>query len=259
MIGWLDSIFAPAPDAARVAFLRSHGFAHRGLHSAAGSQENSLRAFAMAIAGGHGMECDVQLSRDDVPFVFHDADLDRLTSEHGPIANRTAAQLDQVMLRREVAPIPRLSALLTLVAERTPLLIELKAPSRAGVVALCRAVERDLAHYDGPVAVMSFNPQVGAWFASHAPSRVRGLVVTEENARGIRGKTRRNLAFWWARPDFLAYDIRDLPSRFARRARKRGVPVLTWTVRTPPQRLCAEAEADAPIFEIPADGAGPDG
>ena len=29
---------------------------------------------------------------------------------------------------------------------------------------------------------------------------------------------------WRARPDFLAYDIRDLPSRFAAAQRRRGLP-----------------------------------
>jgi glycerophosphoryl diester phosphodiesterase len=63
---------------------------------------------------------------------------------------------------------------------------------------------------------------------------------------------KRNLAFWWARPDFLGYDIRDLPSRFARRARTRAMPVLTWTVRSDAQKQTAKAEADAGIFEIPS-------
>ena len=41
---------------------------------------------------------------------------------------------------------------------------------------------------------------------------------------------------WHARPDFLAYDIRDLPSRFAAGQRRRGLPVLTWTVRNEDHR-----------------------
>ena len=56
---------------------------------------------------------------------------------------------------------------------------------------------------------------------------------------------------WWhARPDFLAYDIRDLPSRFASSQRKRGLPVATWTVRSPRQRAIAAEFADAPIAEV---------
>ena len=62
---------------------------------------------------------------------------------------------------------------------------------------------------------MSFNPEVGRWFARHAPERLRGLVVTESGQEAGAGVVERPLALWRARPDFLAYDIRDLPSRFA--------------------------------------------
>ncbi len=61
---------------------------------------------------------------------------------------------------------------------------------------------------------------------------VRGLVVTEENDRGLVGNLRRHAWLRLARPHFLAYDVRDLPSRFAAAQRARGLPLLTWTVRS---------------------------
>ncbi len=60
---------------------------------------------------------------------------------------------------------------------------------------------------------------------------------------------RRQLWLWIARPDFLAYDIRDLPSGFAQSQRDRGLPLLTWTVRSPALRARARQFADAPIAE----------
>jgi glycerophosphoryl diester phosphodiesterase len=57
------------------------------------------------------------------------------------------------------------------------------------------------------------------------------------------------LALWRARPEFLAYDVRDLPSRFAARARARGLPVVTWTVRDAAGEQAAFAHADEIIFE----------
>ncbi len=230
------------------AFLTERPFAHRGLHGGA-VVENSLDAFTAAMAGGFGMECDVQASADGVPFVFHDATLDRLTGDSGSMAARTAQALDQVTLRGSGEGLPRLDALLALVAGHAPLLIEVKAPG-ARVAMLCAAVAQALAQYAGPVAVMSFNPQVGAWFASHAPQIVRGLVVSEENKRGLRGWLARALALWRAHADFLAYDIRDLPtSAFAAQARRKGLPVLTWTVRSEAQRTIAATYADQIIFE----------
>ncbi len=62
---------------------------------------------------------------------------------------------------------------------------------------------------------------------------MRGLVVTEDG-KGWRGPIERRLSLLWARPEFLAYDVRDLPSRFAAVQRARGLPVFTWTCRTRP-------------------------
>ena len=54
-------------------------YAHRGLHSMeAQAPENSLAAFRRAVHAGYGIELDVQLTKDDVPVVFHDFTLHRV-------------------------------------------------------------------------------------------------------------------------------------------------------------------------------------
>jgi len=244
---WADRLLAPAPAAKRVAFLSGQPYAHRGLHGP-GVPENSRAAFAAAVRAGHGIECDVQVSRDGEAFVFHDDRLDRLTAERGPVVERTAAALSTIGLSGCDERLPRLEEVLALVAGRVPILIELKAPGRS-VARLCMAVRRTLEGYRGPVAVMSFNPLVCHWFGTHAPRTVRGLVVTEEGRRNPRGRVERHLALWRARPDFLAYDVRDLPSRFAAASRMRGLPLLTWTVRDPVAAQAAKTYADQPIYE----------
>lgn len=232
----------------RISFLGGTAYAHRGLHGEDGRPENSMPAFAAALDAGHGIECDVRLSADGVPFVFHDALLDRLTGETGPVSGRTAEVIDGIHLVGD-GPVPRLSALLDLVAARAPLLIELKIDYRRELRPACEAVRHALALYRGPIAVMSFHPGVARWFRVHAPDIVRGLVVTEENRRGPVGRLARHLAIWAASPDFLAYDIRDLPSPFVRAERRKGLPVLSWTVRSDREWRTVEAEADAAIFE----------
>jgi glycerophosphoryl diester phosphodiesterase len=222
-------------------------FAHRGLHGG-GLVENSGGAIAAAVDRGYGVELDVQLSRDGEAMVFHDYELDRLTAERGPVAERTAAELQSARLQICGEAMPRLSEALAIIRGRAPLLIEVKSPDRR-VACLCAAVARALAVYQGPVAVMSFNPEVGAWFARHSVHRLRGLVVTENGRRGLRGRIERPLALWRSQTDFLAYDIRDLPSRFAAAARGRGLPVYTWTVRSDSDRTRAAAHADQIIFE----------
>lgn len=221
-------------------------FAHRGLHGG-GRIENSRAAFTAAIQAGFGIELDVQASADGVAMVFHDHALDRLTEAGGPLAALSAAQLTAIRLRGSDEAIPSLEEVLALIGGRTPLLIEAKTTGREAAT-ISRATQAALRSYVGPVAIMSFNPGVARWFAREEPGRLRGLVVTEAG-QPRRSRLRGRLAAWWARPDFLAYDIRDLPSSFAAGQRRRGRPLLTWTCRSPADRERAAAHADQIIFE----------
>lgn len=253
LLGPLDRLISPPPKAERVAFLGAQPFAHRGLHGN-GIIENSRAAFSLAIAAGHGIELDVQAAHGGEPFVFHDWTLDRLTDAQGPIADRLGSELDTIKLKLTNETIPRLAEILALVDGRQPILIEVKIET-VSVGVFCLRIRRALEGYRGPFAIMSFNPQVGRWFHQHAPRIVRGLVVTEEGENGlwasIKGSIARHLALWHAKPDFLAYDIRDLPAHFPAQQRARGLKILTWTVRTAEQERVALREADEIIYERP--------
>jgi glycerophosphoryl diester phosphodiesterase len=243
-----DRWLVPAPQPGRCDWLTRHIYAHRGRHGA-GVVENSPGAFAAAIATGLGIECDVQRSRDGQAIVFHDETLARLTEQSGALVDQTAAALAQIRLTGTTETIPLLVAVLAQIGGRVPLLIEIKIVHAGRVAPLCLAVRRALEGYGGPVAVMGFDPGVSAWFARYAPHVVRGLVMTEAGWRTLGAKTRRHLALWRARPDFLAYDIDDLAGSFAQGQRRRGIPVLTWTVNDAPRAARAAARADAPIAE----------
>ena len=248
----IDNRLSPPPAGHKVAWLGQSGYAHRGLHGAGaggGLPENSPAAFAAAIARGLGIECDVQRSGDGQAMVFHDWELDRLTAEQGPLAARSADQLAAIKLSGGDDGIPSLRQVLDQVAGKVPLLIEVKTRKGTRIPALCLSVRRVLEGYRGAHAVMSFDPQVSRWFATYSPLTVRGLVVTEEGSQTLLDRAKRRLALWAARPDFLAYDIRDLPSRFAAAQRRRGLPVLTWTVRSAEHIERAAQHADAPIAE----------
>jgi len=249
---WLQSRPAdeapPPPERGRrIGRLAASPFAHRGLHGR-GRIENSRAAFAAAIAKGHGIELDVQASADGHAIVFHDYELDRLTDETGRIDLRTSAELRTVRLKDSEETIPTLPEVLEMIGARVPLLIEVKSPD-GPVAPLCLSVRRALEGYRGPVGVMSFDPEVGRWFAAHAPRIPRGLVVTERDKGHIRGWIERRWSLWRARPDFLAYDVRAFPSRFARAVRRRGLPVFTWTVRNARDAKLGRSNADQIIFE----------
>ena len=245
----LDAWLIRPPEAGRVAWLREADYAHRGLHGAEGAPENSPAAFAGAIVRGLGIECDVQRTSDGQAVVFHDFELDRLTGESGAVIDRSAAQLGQINLSGTGDGIPTLQRLLEQIGGRVPLLIELKSRKGLRVAALCLAVRRVLEGYRGPVAVMSFDPRVSRWFAVHSRHIVHGLVVSERDKSRFLRTVRTRATLWAARPEFLAWDVRDLPSRLAAKQRKRGLPLLTWTVRDDRLRERAEKYADAPIAE----------
>ena len=69
--------------------------AHRGAGKLA--PENTLAAFRLG--AGHGFrafECDVKLSADGVPFLLHDATLQRTTTEHGTASDRPWSELSRI-------------------------------------------------------------------------------------------------------------------------------------------------------------------
>ena len=62
--------------------------AHRGAGKLA--PENTLAAFKLGYSHGYRMfECDVKLSADGVPFLLHDATLERTSNGHGTAGAQT--------------------------------------------------------------------------------------------------------------------------------------------------------------------------
>lgn len=245
----LDNWRAPAPDPDRVHWLTEWDYAHRGLYGGI-VPENSPSSFADAMARGLGVELDVQRSRDGKAIVFHDWELDRLTDEKGLIGKRDAAEIGTIMLSGSSDAIPQLSRTLDQIGGKVPVLIELKSAFDRRTASLCLAVQRALEGYQGKHAVMSFDPSVSGWFKHHSPRTIRGLVMRETGKPALRSARKQHRALWHAKPDFLAYNVLDLPSRFAASQRKRGMPVLTWTVKTDALRATALQHADALIAEL---------
>lgn len=69
--------------------------AHRG--NAAEFPENTLPAFQSAVQlGCHWLECDVQLAADGVPFVVHDADLQRVAGARMNILETASRDIDAI-------------------------------------------------------------------------------------------------------------------------------------------------------------------
>lgn len=218
---------------------------HRGLHDrAAGRVENTLSAAKAAVKAGFAIEADLHPSADGVPMVFHDMTLERLTAEKGSVRERTAAELGKIAIGTTSDTIATLRQLLAVTAGKVGLVLELKglAGEDDGFVA---AVERDLASYDGPAALMSFNH----WLVKDARKlcRRRPVGLTAQGNDKLY-ETHRKIAAD-ASVDFVAYAINDLPCRFASEFRKTGRPVITWNIRTPELARKSALHADQITFE----------
>jgi len=239
-----------------LSWLTAQPIAHRGLHGLdAGVVENLPAAFAAAITGGYGIECDLQLSQDGEAMVFHDSTLDRLTNATGKVRAHPARHLKTLAFKGSADRMQTLGEFLDQVNGQVTAVIELK--SRAGDEGpLEKRTAELLSAYGGPAAVMSFNPRSMGWFAANAPGIVRGQLSTAYTHAGARTMPwaqrlalRHMLYTWQSRPHFIGFDVTHLPQWSVALRRRRGLPVLTWTVRTQAHRDTAAQYADQIIFE----------
>jgi glycerophosphoryl diester phosphodiesterase len=238
-------------------FLTARPVAHRGLHDAGrGVVENMPAAIDAALDGGFAIEVDLQASADGEAMVFHDFTLDRLTERAGPVRALAAAALTEVPFKGTAERMMRLSELLDRVAGRAPLLIEIKSDFSGDTRLAVRAAQV-VAAYDGPAALMSFDPAMIETVRRAAPAVPRGVVAEHHydhpDWTALSARSRfclGNLLHWpRSRFQFVAYRVADLGAPAPRVARGLGVPLLAWTVRTPQQRTQAARGADQMIFE----------
>lgn len=237
-------------------WLTARPVAHRGLHGN-GVSENSLSAAAAAAAANYAIEVDLQLSKDGEVVVFHDDTLDRLTNENGNVADRTASELKAIKLKDTTDTIPSLHDLLALVGGKVPLVLELKSPWN-GDTSLAKKVADILVSYEGPVAAMSFDPDLVIALKNHAPGLPRGIVAE----RWYLHPHWKFMSFWQknylglllhilkTKPHFVAYAQFDLPAIAPLIARTLlGMPLLSWTVRIEREREHVSKWVDQIIFE----------
>jgi glycerophosphoryl diester phosphodiesterase len=230
-----------------LSWLTARPIAHRGFHDAkAGRPENTLAAFRAAIAGNYAIECDLQLSSDGVPVVFHDDELKRLTGENARTDNSTAAVLGRLRVLGSAETIPTLDQMLAEVRGSVPLVIELKrTPGREPGFA--REVVARLRKYSGGrAALMSFDRTLLEAARAAAPDFPIGLTA--------EGNWRRFTEHWRTildlKLDFISYGIEDLPTPLPVIAnRMMRIPLICWTVRTKSQRDKAKIWTDQITFE----------
>ena len=232
--------------------------AHRALHDVKdGRPENSRAAVSAAIAHGFGIEVDVQLSSDGGSMVFHDYALDRLADASGPIRAKDIATLQSTPLKGGAEGVPTLSDILSLVAGRVPVLIEVKdqdGAMGADVGPLERATAQALAGYAGPVAVMSFNPHSVRIMGELLPHIPRGIVTSDYAedwplSADVRDRLREIPDYDVVGASFISHQHTDLQRPRVAELRGMGADVLCWTIRSPKEAANALRVAQNITFE----------
>lgn len=162
--------------------------AHRGAGTLA--PENTLAAFRLGASHGYrSFECDVKLSADGVPFLMHDATLERTTNGRGVGGDLPWSALSQLDAgswhspRYAGEPLPTLAALSRWIrAHGFTLDLEIKPTPGAEEAtghAVALAVRELWAGAQVPPLLTSFRPDALRAARDAAPELPRGLLLDE--------------------------------------------------------------------------------
>ena len=245
-----------SPQMRDLKWLVTKPIAHRGLHNESKAiVENCESAFAAAIKHGYAIECDIELTKDGEAVVFHDDEIDRLMDGQGMVKTFTTKELKKKKYRQGKNQIQTLGELLEQVDGRTTLVIEIKSLWDEDMTLTHRALDL-LADYQGPHALMSFDPHIITCVAERSPVTVRGITadrVTDPYynmlslARRLEMQSFSHLPR--SKPHFVSFDANGLPFAAVGEIRDRGHPVICWTIRSPEQAAQALRYADQITFE----------
>ena len=221
-------------------------YAHRG--ASIDFPEHTCAAYEAAIhQGADGFECDVRLTKDSVPILWHDPTMEKMAANTGDIA---ALTFDEVQDR--YPQVFRFTDFLELaITFKKDLAIETKHP-----VPSARKIENvileELKNYDSQIAqaaieisLMSFS-----WFAVESLSRnqerntvmlldgTKGRVLQKRSSAKTLGPS---IEMIKERPEIITF------------AKKNGKRLFIWTVDEPSDvEFCAQNGIDVVITNKPA-------
>lgn len=222
-------------------WLLTRPIAHRGLWDDT-YPENSLGSYQKAIDNNYNIEIDVHLLADGEFAVFHDDDLKRMCGLEIDIASLKAEQLKEYKLLGTEYYIPTLKEVLDLVNGQIGLLIEMK--DRKNKNNASEKLVNYLKDYQGNYAIQSFGKEALRYWRENTTDIPLGILSTPPlNFALPRWK---NIL----KPDFHSFNILFLPNIYLRMRQRKGVKLLSWTIKS--DRLFYKAKrvgVDNIIFE----------
>lgn len=236
----LVSAFAHWQPMPRVAALAASGawakpmvIAHRG--ASADAPENTLAAYALAVEYGARLaECDVYLTTDGVPVLFHDGELKRTTTGTGRVVDHSLAELKALDAGSWKDPkykgerIPTLVEFLRAVHGKLRPVIEIKG-KQAGIAAAVIQALRTAEVASNEVIIFSFHREIVAEIGRLDPHLPTTWLISEvpEQGADFAPLLRQALA---ARLSAVGVSHEDVSPDLLRHAHECGFPVFVWTV-----------------------------
>ena len=213
--------------------------AHRGLHSNANNiYENTKESFLAAVNENYAIECDVVLSKDHEVVVLHDENLKRLCNLDKNVSSLTMNELRSLKIYESNSNIISLDEMLHVVSAHVPIIIEIKGKFTPFIEERIQEIIRS---YRGPIALKTFNLKSVEWLIKFLPYVYKGLVI-DSNTNNFEAILDLNI-------DFVSCDIEYIESNLVDRVKKKGLPIITWTVDNEDKKKKANLIADNIIFE----------
>ena len=222
-------------------------YAHRG--ASADFPEHTMAAYLGAIEqGALGFECDIRITKDEIPILWHDANMKKEANSAAIIANKTYAQI------KEIYPaVMTLNELLDLaVTHKKSLALETKHPVPSGnrveelVVAELENRKDAIKKSGIDVAIMSFS-----WFAIEKIKKMNPAIKTVMLLGDVTKKMTRR--FTSAQVIGPSVEMIKKSPALVSEIKSSGKDLYVWTVdSTEDLQYCASVGVDVVMTNRPA-------
>lgn len=171
-------------------------------------------------------EIDIQLSKDGIPVVIHDANLSRLAHLDKEVSNMTASELEKTIVyeghyQDNIITLDHL--LKKLKKEKIKLLIELKADNNQIELSekVIKVVEQN--NFENRAIYMSLDYDIVEFLQEKRPEWWIGYCIY-----GSAGQI--DASIWKLKIDFLAVEENKITVNFVDKANSNWIPIYVWSV-----------------------------
>jgi glycerophosphoryl diester phosphodiesterase len=222
-------------------------YAHRG--ASADFPEHTMAAYRGAIEqGAHGFECDIRITKDEVPILWHDASMKKQANNAAIVANKTYAEIKQIY-----PTVMALNELLDLAIEnKKSLALEIKHPVPTGnrveelVIAELHKRKDAITKSGIDIAIMSFS-----WFAIEKIKKIDPKIKTVM----LLGDFNQKLARRFTSAQVIGPSVEMIKKspELAKEIKNSGKELYVWTVdSTEDLQYCASVGVDIVMTNRPA-------